>query len=66
MEDNDIIGVVEEYVMENTFPLLGNALTARGSVRNEQVHRFIQEVLVEVNLKMWKLEQKRKIVRRGE
>jgi len=58
MEDNDMIGAVEEYVLQNTFPLLGSALSARGSVRNEHVHRFIQEVLVEVNLKLWKLEQK--------
>ena len=58
MEDNDMIGAVEEYVLQNSFPLLGSALSARGSVRNEHAHRFIQEVLVEVNLKLWKLEQK--------
>lgn len=53
-----MIGVVEGYTMTNVFPLLGNALAARDSVRNEQVHRFIQDVLVEVNLKLWKLEQR--------
>lgn len=58
MENNDMIGAVEEYVLQNTFPLLSSALSARGSVRNEHAHRFIQEVLVEVNLKLWKLEQK--------
>ena len=58
MEDKDMIGVVEGYTMTNVFPLLGNALAARDSVRNEQVHRFIQDVLVEVNLKLWKLEQR--------
>lgn len=58
MEDNDMIGAVEEYVLQNTFPLLRNALSARSSVRNEQVHKFIQDVLVEVNLKLWKLEQR--------
>lgn len=35
-----------------------NALAARDTVRNEQAHRFIQDVLVEVNLKLWKLEQR--------
>ena len=58
MEDNDMIGAVEEYVLQNTFPLLGNALSARSSIRNEQVHKFIHEVLVDVNLKLWKLEQR--------
>ena len=53
-----MICAVEEYVLQNTFPPLGSALTARDSVRNEHVHRFIQDVLVEVNLKLWKLEQK--------
>lgn len=53
-----MICAVEEYVLQNTFPPLGSALTARGSLRNEHAHKFIQEVLVEVNLKLWKLEQK--------
>ena len=53
-----MIGAIEEYFLQNTFPPLGNALSARSSVRNEQVHRFIQDVLVEVNLKLWKLEQR--------
>ena len=58
MEDKDMIGAVEGYTMTNVFPLLGNALAARDTVRNEQAHRFIQDVLVEVNLKLWKLEQR--------
>ena len=58
MEDKDMIGAVEEYFLQNSFPPLGNALSARSSVRNEQVHKFIQDVLVEVNLKLWKLEQR--------
>ena len=58
MEDNDMIGAIEEYFLQNTFPPLGNALSARSSVRNEQVHRFIQDVLVEVNLKLLKVEQR--------
>ena len=27
-----MIGAVEEYVLQNTFPLLGSALSARGPV----------------------------------
>lgn len=58
MKDDDMIEAVEEYVMENTFPLLGNALAARASKKNEEAHRFIQDVLVDVNTRLWKLEQR--------
>lgn len=40
------------------FPLLGDALSARASIKNEETHRFIQDVLVDVNTRLWRLEQR--------
>ena len=38
--------------------LLKAVLEARASAKNEEAHRFIQEVVVEVNTKLWRLEQR--------
>ena len=58
MEEKDIINAVEGFSITNMFPLLGSALSERASVKNEEVHRFIQDVLIEVNTKLWRLEKR--------
>lgn len=58
MEDNKYINYVEEFAISNMFPLLGDALSARASIKNEETHRFIQDVLVDVNTRLWRLEQR--------
>lgn len=58
MDNNEYINYVEVFTISNLFPLLGNALSARASVKNNETHRFIQDVLVDVNTRLWKLEQR--------
>lgn len=58
MEENDTIDMIEELVISNMHPLLSGALSARASKKNEEAHRFIQDVLVDVNTRLWKLERK--------
>ena len=58
MEDNGYIDFAEDLTISNLFPLLGNALSARASIKNEKTHRFIQDVLVDVNTRLWRLEQR--------
>ena len=58
MEDNDLINAVEGLTISNMFPLLGDALSERASAKNEEAHRFIQDVLIEVSTKLWRLENR--------
>lgn len=58
MEEDDTINIIEDLVISNIHPLLGSALSARASKKNEEVHRFIQDVLVDVNTRLWRLEQR--------
>lgn len=58
MEENDTIEMIENLVISNMHPLLGCALAARASKKNEEAHRFIQDVLVDVNTRLWRLEQR--------
>lgn len=58
MEDNDLINAVEGLTISNMFPLIGDALSERASAKNEEAHRFIQDVLIEVSTKLWRLENR--------
>lgn len=58
MEENDTINMIEDIVISNIHPLLSDALSVRASKKNEDAHRFIQDVLVDVNTRLWRLEQK--------
>lgn len=58
MEENDTINMIEDIVISNIHPLLSDALSVRASKKNEEAHRFIQDVLVDVNTRLWKLERK--------
>ena len=58
MKDNDTINMIENLVIANMHPLLGSALSTRVSKKNEETHRFIQDVLVDVNTRLWRLEQR--------
>lgn len=58
MEGNDTINMIEDLVISNIHPLLDSALSARASKKNEEIHRFIQDVLVDVNTRLWRLEQR--------
>ena len=58
MEENDTINLIEDLVISNMHPLLSGVLTARASKKNEEAHRFIQDVLVDVNTRLWRLEQR--------
>lgn len=58
MEENGTINMIENLVISNMHPLLGSALSARASKKNEETHRFIQDVLVDVNTRLWRLEQR--------
>lgn len=58
MEEDSTINMIENLVISNMHPLLGSALSARASKKNEEAHRFIQEVLVDVNTRLWRLEQR--------
>ena len=53
-----MINAVEGFTITNMFPLLGSALSERASAKNEEAHRFIQDVLIEVNTKLWRLEKR--------
>lgn len=58
MKDNDQIAMIEDFAISNMFPALGNALSARASIKNKEAHRFMQDVLVEINTKLWRLEHR--------
>lgn len=58
MEDNDQMAMIEDFAICNMFPALGNALAARASIKNKEAHRFMQDVLVDVNTKLWRLEHR--------
>lgn len=50
--------MIGNIVISNMHSLLKAVLEARASAKNEEAHRFIQEVVVEVNTKLWRLEQR--------
>ena len=58
MNDNDYINSIEELAISNLHPLLGKALTSRASAKNNEAHRFIQDVLIDVNTRLWRLENR--------
>lgn len=58
MKDNEQIAMIEDLSISNMFPALGSALAARSSLKNKEAHRFMQDVLVEVNAKLWRLEHR--------
>lgn len=58
MKSNDTIDMIEDLVISNIHPLLSGTLSARASKKNEEAHRFIQDVLVDVNTRLWRLEQR--------
>lgn len=58
MEDKDLIKAVEDTTLNNIFPLLKSALSFGDSAKEEHSKRFIQDVVVEINAKLWRLEQK--------
>ena len=58
MEDRDLIKAVEDYTISNLFPPLGAALSAKDSIRKEEAHRFTREVLIDVNTRLWRLQNK--------
>ena len=58
MEDRDVIKAVEDYTISNLFPLLGDALSAKDSIRKEEANRFTREVLIDVNTRLWRLQDK--------
>ena len=58
MKDNEQIAMIESLSISNMFPALGSALAARSSLKNKEAHRFMQDVLVEVNAKLWRLEHR--------
>ena len=49
--------MIGNLVISNMHPMLKSVLAARASAKYEDAHRFIQDVIIEVNLKLWKLEQ---------
>ena len=58
MEDKDLIKAVEDTTLENMFPLLKSALSFGDTAKEMQSKRFIQDVLVEINTKLWRLEHR--------
>ena len=58
MEDKDLIKAVEDATLDNMFPLLKNALSFGDAAKETQSKRFIQDVVVEINTKLWRLEQR--------
>ena len=56
MEGNDSIYMIEDLVISNMHPLPSGVLSARTSKKNDEAHRFIQDVLVDVNTRLWRLE----------
>jgi len=58
MEDRGVIKAVEDYTISNLFPLLGDALSAKDSIRKEEANRFTREVLIDVNTRLWRLQDK--------
>ena len=57
MEDNELIKAIEDVTLDNMFPLLKNALSFGDAAKEKQSKRFIQDVVVEINTKLWRLEQ---------
>lgn len=58
MEDKDLIKAVEDATLDNMFPLLKSALAFGDAAKETQSKRFIQDVVVEINAKLWRLEQR--------
>ena len=58
MEDKDLIKAVEDATLDNMFPLLKSALSFGDAAKETQSKRFIQDVVVEINTKLWRLEQR--------
>lgn len=58
MEDKDLIKAVEDATLDNMFPLLKSALSFGDAAKEGQSKRFIQDVVVEINTKLWRLEQR--------
>lgn len=50
--------MIGNIVVANMHSLLKAVLKARAVAKNEESHRFIQDVVVEVNTKLWSLEQR--------
>ena len=58
MEDKALIKAVEDATLGNMFPLLKSALAFGDAAKETQSKRFIQDVVVEINAKLWRLEQR--------
>ena len=58
MEDKDLIKAVEDATLDNIFPLLKSALSFGDATKETQSKRFIQDVVVEISTKLWRLEQR--------
>lgn len=58
MEDKELIKAVEDATLDNMFPLLKSALAFGDAAKETQSKRFIQDVVVEINTKLWRLEQR--------
>ena len=54
MEDKDLIKAVEDATLDNLFPMLKNALSFGDAAKERQSKRFIQDVVVEINTKLWR------------
>lgn len=50
--------MVGNFIVSNMHSLLKAVLQARAAAKNEEAHRFMQDVVVEVNRKVWRLEQR--------
>ena len=58
MEDKNLIKAVEDATLDNMFPMLKSALSFGDAAKEKQSKRFIQDVVVEINTKLWRLEQR--------
>lgn len=50
--------MIGNLVISNMHPILKSVLAAKASAKIEDTQRFIQDVLIEVNTKLWRLEER--------